>query len=168
MDGMTQTIGLSWAFAMSHWSAYQHKEGVFCGTNELMWTAARTMPACKWWYEFARGSKKLRAVALRVLSTCMSSGGLEQSWSNFDFIHTDKRNKLTSQRANALVSIFSDMKLVRAKARSASQGCDNDTIPWMWQEDEDQHVEEEKEEVLEAEATATTAEELDMTMSDLD
>eukprot|EP00955_Chlamydomonas_euryale_P078102 363082-Chlamydomonas_euryale.AAC.2 len=40
------------------WSAYQHMEGVFCGTNELMWTAARTMPAYKWWYEFARGSKK--------------------------------------------------------------------------------------------------------------
>uniref|UniRef100_A0A7R9VUK9 DUF659 domain-containing protein n=1 Tax=Chlamydomonas euryale TaxID=1486919 RepID=A0A7R9VUK9_9CHLO len=153
------------------WSAYQHKEGVFCGTNELMWTAARTMPAHKWWYEFARGSKKLRAVALRVLSTCMSSGGLERSWSNFDFIHNDKRNKLTPQRANALVSIFSDMKLMRAKARSASQGRDNDTIPWMWREDEeDQQVEEEEEEelVLETEAAATTAEELDMTMSDLD
>eukprot|EP00955_Chlamydomonas_euryale_P031585 331556-Chlamydomonas_euryale.AAC.1 len=60
------------------------------------------------------------------------------------------------------------MKLMRAKARSASQGRDNNTIPWMWREDEDQQVEEEKEEVLKTEATATTAEELDLTMGDLD
>eukprot|EP00955_Chlamydomonas_euryale_P050464 354562-Chlamydomonas_euryale.AAC.4 len=59
---------------------------------------------------------------------------------------------------------------MRAKARSASHGRDNDTIPWMWREDEeDQQAEGAEEElVLETEAAATTAEELDMTMSDLD
>eukprot|EP00955_Chlamydomonas_euryale_P066156 359467-Chlamydomonas_euryale.AAC.4 len=85
---------------------------------------------------------------MRVLSAGMSAGGLERSWSNFGLIHTYKRNKCVQRRTNALVSIFSGMKLMRTHAKKASQDRHKDAIPRRWQEDEeDQKVEEEGEEL---------------------
>eukprot|EP00955_Chlamydomonas_euryale_P100602 365296-Chlamydomonas_euryale.AAC.10 len=86
---------------------------------------------------------------MRVLSAGMSAVGLERSWSNFGSVHNDKRNKLVQRRTDALVPMFAGMKLMRTRAKKASQGRHKDPIPWRWREDEeDQQVKEEEGEDL--------------------
>ncbi len=53
----------------------------------------------------------LAAVAKRVTSMVSSAGACERNWSAYDFIHSKKRNKLTAQRANDLVFVFSNLRL---------------------------------------------------------
>eukprot|EP00955_Chlamydomonas_euryale_P042298 352252-Chlamydomonas_euryale.AAC.4 len=58
-------------------------------------------------------------------------------------------NKLVPRSMNALVWIFSGMKLMRTCAKKATQGCHKDTILWRWREDEEyQQVEEERKSCL--------------------
>ena len=54
----------------------------------------------------------LAAVAKRVTSMVSSAGACERNWSAYDFIHSKKRNKLTAQKANDSVFIFSNLRLM--------------------------------------------------------
>eukprot|EP00955_Chlamydomonas_euryale_P053885 355638-Chlamydomonas_euryale.AAC.3 len=54
------------------WLNFLEKEGACCGSNQLMSATARKTKPYKWWFEYGRGSPKLREVAMRVFSTCMS------------------------------------------------------------------------------------------------
>eukprot|EP00955_Chlamydomonas_euryale_P008004 84502-Chlamydomonas_euryale.AAC.1 len=81
-----------------------------------MWSAARTMQPHVWWFEYGKGAPELRAIAMRILSMPLSAGSIERAWSSFEFIHNRKRSRLTVARADTLVSIFSNMKLVRRAA----------------------------------------------------
>jgi len=126
--------------ARQQWSDYQLGTGRFARSNTEMWNAARTMQPHVWWYEYCNGAPELRAIAMRVLSMPLSAGSIERAWSSFDFIHNRKRNRLTVARADALVSIFSNMKLVRRAAQQAAAGQHHDAIPWTWtvmEEDEE-------------------------------
>ena len=122
--------------ARLQWSDYQLKANTFSASNHQMWAAARTLPPHKWWFEFCKGAPELRLVAMRLSSLCMSTGSMERSWSQFDFIHDKRRNRLTPKRANALVSIFSNMQMVRAVTRRAANGKQDCSMPWRWFEEE--------------------------------
>ena len=41
-----------------------------------------------------------------------SAGACERNWSSFGFIHFKKRNKLSPERANDLVFVFSNLRLM--------------------------------------------------------
>mmetsp|Transcript_31587 Transcript_31587/g.94180 ORF Transcript_31587/g.94180 Transcript_31587/m.94180 type:complete len:145 (-) Transcript_31587:3-437(-) len=113
-----------------------------------MWAAARAEPAHRWWFEYGKGAKELRAIAMRVLSMPLSASGMERAWSSFEFIHNRKRNRLTVSRADTLVSIFTNMQLVRRAAKQAAAGQHTDAIPWTWiaheHDDEEEQLEEEE------------------------
>ncbi|KAG1663926.1 hypothetical protein FOA52_002242 [Chlamydomonas sp. UWO 241] len=135
------------AEARLQWLDYKLKMNSFSGTNLVMWEAARKMPAHLWWYEFALPkAPELSKVAMRLLTICTSSSGLERAWSTYEFIHNRRRNRLRATRASKLVDIFSNMKLVRMKARKAASGLEGLPIPWMWELDgkEDEDVEEDE------------------------
>ena len=55
---------------------------------------------------------ELAKLAQRVTSMTFSAGACERNWSAYDFIHSKKRNKLTPQRANDLVFVFSNLRLM--------------------------------------------------------
>lgn len=55
---------------------------------------------------------ELARVAQRVTSMTSSAGACERNWSAYDFIHSKKRNKLTPDRANDLVFVFSNLRLM--------------------------------------------------------
>jgi hypothetical protein len=40
-----------------------------------------------------------------------SAGACERNWSTYDFIHCKKRNRLTPERANDLVFVFTNLQL---------------------------------------------------------
>ncbi|KAG6659862.1 hypothetical protein CIPAW_03G065700 [Carya illinoinensis] len=53
----------------------------------------------------------LQRFAVRVLSQCCSATGCERNWSTFDFIHSNKRNRLVHKRLNDLVFVRYNLKL---------------------------------------------------------
>jgi hypothetical protein len=118
------------------WVDYKLQLNSFSGTNAVMWRAARTMTAHLWWFEYALPkAPELAKLAMRLLSICMSSSGIERVWSAYEFIHDRRRNRLRTSRAGKLVEVFSNMKLVRTKARKAAAGLEGQPIPWMWTEE---------------------------------
>ena len=49
----------------------------------------------------------------RVTSLVSSAGACERNWSTYDFIHSKKRNRLHPDRANDLVYVFTNSRLIQ-------------------------------------------------------
>ena len=88
----------------------------------------------------------LPRVAQRVTALVSSAGGCEQNWSSYDFIHSKKRNRLHPGRANDLVYVFTNARLVQRfkepenfaewVAEIASDDEDEEAIEYQDAEDE--------------------------------
>eukprot|EP00983_Pelagomonas_calceolata_P070362 1150762-Pelagomonas_calceolata.AAC.6 len=85
------------------------------------------MPPYTWWELFGGGCPHLQFIAMRVLSQSATSSSCEQNWSHFGFVHSDKRNRLTTAQASRLVWLFSNLRL--AKQQQALEQPDK-VIPW--------------------------------------
>ncbi|XP_059072621.1 uncharacterized protein LOC131873636 [Cryptomeria japonica] len=67
-----------------------------------------------WWK--CHGPKSLTTtLAIRLLSQVSSSSAAERNWSTYSFIHSLKRNRLTSKRAEKLVAVHSALRLIDRK-----------------------------------------------------
>lgn len=64
------------------------------------------MSGWSWWAKYGGGIPELQRVAMDVLSLVAGS------WSDFDFIHTKKRNKLSAAKCAESVYIFSNLRLL--------------------------------------------------------
>ncbi|KAL0039371.1 hypothetical protein WJX79_005329 [Trebouxia sp. C0005] len=66
----------------------------------------------QFWAEYGHETPALAAVAKRVTSMVSSARACDRNWSAYDFIHSKMRNKLTAQRANDLVFVSSNLRLM--------------------------------------------------------
>lgn len=82
--------------AIEQHSAYRASHGLF--GRPMAVAAANTMPGHRWWTAFGSGTPELQLVATRVLAQTTSASACERNWSTFDFIHTKKRNRLSSSK----------------------------------------------------------------------
>ena len=73
-------------------------------------TLAQTDPI-GWWTWHGKDAPELRLLAVRLLSQVASSFAAERNWSTYSFIHSLKRNRLTSRRAEKLVAVHSALRL---------------------------------------------------------
>jgi len=71
----------------------------------------RKMPAHTWWSSYGSETPQLQSLAIKVLSQVTVALACERNWSTFEFIHSTKRNRLTSERAANLVFVFSSLRL---------------------------------------------------------
>ena len=55
----------------------------------------------------------LAQIAQRVTALVSSAGACERNWSTYDFIHSKKRNRLHPDRANDLVYVFTNARLIQ-------------------------------------------------------
>ena len=55
----------------------------------------------------------LAAIAQRVTALVSSAGACEQAWSAYDYVHNRKRNRLHASRANDLVFVFTNARLIQ-------------------------------------------------------
>ncbi|CAL8465875.1 g5411 [Coccomyxa elongata] len=55
----------------------------------------------------------LARIAQRVTALVSSAGACERNWSTYDFIHSKKRNRLHPDRANDLVFVFTNSRLIQ-------------------------------------------------------
>jgi hypothetical protein len=109
---------------------FRNQEGLF-GRPGIQ-AAMRAMPGWKFWQQWGQQVPKLQIVSVMVLSQCSAASACERNWSTYDFIHSKKRNRLTSQRAQDLVHVFSDLRLAH-KVNSIE--FEEEMVSWMEEEE---------------------------------
>ncbi|GJX72443.1 hAT dimerization domain, ribonuclease H-like domain protein [Tanacetum coccineum] len=65
-----------------------------------------------WWVNFGAQPPFLQTLAFRLLGQPSSSSCAERNWSTYAFIHSLRRNKLTTSRAQDLVYIHNNLRLL--------------------------------------------------------
>jgi hypothetical protein len=66
-----------------------------------------------WWFAHGPRWPLLQRVAMKILAQCPSSSPSERNWSAYDFVHSKKRNRLNSNRAEKLVYVFHNVRSLR-------------------------------------------------------
>jgi hypothetical protein len=76
----------------------------------------------KWWSNHGQSIPLLQKIALKLLNQPSSSSCCERNWSTYDFIHRMKRNNLTPERAEDLVFVHINLRLLSRKAEDYKSG----------------------------------------------
>jgi hypothetical protein len=61
------------------------------------------MPGHTWWQQWGKSAPALQYVSQRALAQTVSASCSEQAWSEYDFIHSRRRNRLAKPYASMLV-----------------------------------------------------------------
>ena len=77
-----------------------------------------------WWKFHGDDAPEIKHLATRLLSQIASSSATERNWSTYSFIHSIKRNRLTSRRAEKLVAVHSSLRLEHRKTPEYRMGPD--------------------------------------------
>ncbi|GFY95204.1 hypothetical protein Acr_10g0005890 [Actinidia rufa] len=72
----------------------------------------RTMSAVHWWNLHGAPAPELCGLAVKVLSQSINSSCAERAWSTYGFIHSVKRNYLNANRAESLVYVHYNHRLL--------------------------------------------------------
>lgn len=96
---------------MSQLTFFRNKRGIFA--RDYIMDAAASMPAYLWWDAHGGSCTELATVARLVLSQPGSSSVCERINSEFAFIKDRKRNRLTHTRADKLVSLFHNLRIMK-------------------------------------------------------
>ncbi|KAL9680292.1 hypothetical protein QQ045_018170 [Rhodiola kirilowii] len=86
-----------------------------------------TMNPRSWWANFGAGALLLQGLAIRLLGQPTSSSCAERNWSTYSFINSVKRNKLHLKRAEDLVFIHNNLRLL---SRNNPEYLDERTKMW--------------------------------------
>lgn len=86
-----------------------------------------TMDPKSWWANFGAQTPLLQSLAFRLLGQPSSSSCCERNWSTYAFIHSLRRNKLNPSRAQDLVYIHNNLRLL---SRNSEQYEDEKTKMW--------------------------------------
>ncbi|XP_074560367.1 uncharacterized protein LOC141816496 [Curcuma longa] len=79
------------------------------------------MSPTKWWVIHGASAPTLQNLALKLLGH-PSSSCCERNWSTYNFIHSLKRNKITPQRAEDLVYVHYNLRLLSRRSPHYSEG----------------------------------------------
>ena len=81
-----------------------------------------TMSLVRWWICHGANGVHLQNISIRILSQVASSSSAERNWSTYGFIHSVKRNRLGSQKAEDLVYVHSNLHLASRKGPKYNSG----------------------------------------------
>ena len=70
------------------------------------------LPPCGWWDIYGSVGKYISPIAKRILAQPLSSSSCKRNWSSYSFVHDKKRNRLLSERANDLVFVYTNSKMI--------------------------------------------------------
>ena len=76
----------------------------------------------KWWVVHGTSAPILQSIALILLGQPCSSSCYERNWSIYNFIHSMNRNKLTPQRADDLVYVSNNLRLISRRSPNYNEG----------------------------------------------
>ena len=89
---------------------YRERKGLFA--SEWVFDAAETMPAAAWWDTYGASVPELQKFARMLLSQPSSASICERINSEFAFVKDPKRNRLKHEKANMLVALFHNLRLL--------------------------------------------------------
>ena len=75
-----------------------------------------------WWVAYGASAPLLQSLALKLLLQPSSSSCCERNWSTYSFVHSVRRNKMTPKRAEDLVFIHSNLRLLSRRTPQYMQG----------------------------------------------
>jgi hypothetical protein len=75
----------------------------------------------QWWGIHGQHTPELKSIALKVLGQ-PSSSACERNWSTYGFVHSLRRNKLTPTRAEDLVFVHSNIRLLSRRTEDYLKG----------------------------------------------
>ena len=67
----------------------------------------------EWWDAMGGGARALQTIARRILGQVCSVSACERNWSMYSYVHSKVRNRLKHVRAEDLVYIYTNSRLVR-------------------------------------------------------
>jgi hypothetical protein len=91
-------------------SQYMLGQGAF-GTNHALRDRGN-LSSLAWWNFYGGGTPQLQCLATRVLSQVVNTSSAERCWSTYSFIHNVKRNRLNAGRAESLVYVHYNLRLL--------------------------------------------------------
>ena len=71
-----------------------------------------TMNTLSWWHMYGGAAPELYSLAIRVLSQSVNTSCAERCWSTYSYIHSVKRNRLNNDRAEKLVFVHYNHRLL--------------------------------------------------------
>ncbi|PWA76506.1 hypothetical protein CTI12_AA232910 [Artemisia annua] len=95
---------------LDEYATLSTKSGCFSNLTSIEMMG--TMEPKSWWVNFGAQTPFLQTLALRLLGQPSSSSCAERNWSTYSFIHSLRRNKLTTSRAQDLVYIHNNLRLL--------------------------------------------------------
>ena len=69
-----------------------------------------------WWVIYGGAAPNLQGIALKLLGQPSSSSCSERNWKTYSLIHDAKRNQLTPKRAEDLVFVHSNLRLLSRRS----------------------------------------------------
>ncbi|KAL1215191.1 hypothetical protein V5N11_016959 [Cardamine amara subsp. amara] len=76
----------------------------------------------RWWSVHGSSAPKLQALAFKLFGQPSSSSCCERNWSTYKFIHSATRNKIVPQRAEDLVFVHTNLRLLSTKSYAYKEG----------------------------------------------
>uniref|UniRef100_A0A0D3CZA6 HAT C-terminal dimerisation domain-containing protein n=1 Tax=Brassica oleracea var. oleracea TaxID=109376 RepID=A0A0D3CZA6_BRAOL len=76
----------------------------------------------RWWAVHGSSAPKLQILAFKLLGQPFSSSCCERNWSTYKFIHSAIRNKIVPQRAEDLVFVHTNLRLLSRRSSSYKEG----------------------------------------------
>ena len=89
---------------------YRSRKGIFA--SEWVFEAAEKMPAAAWWDTYGASVPELQSFAMLLLSQPSSASICERINGEFAFVKDPKRNRLKHVKANKLVGLFHNLRLL--------------------------------------------------------
>ncbi|KAL5723597.1 hypothetical protein ACHQM5_006977 [Ranunculus cassubicifolius] len=91
-------------------SEFMSNKGIFARQQAI--EDKETMSAITWWDIYGIATNELYNLAVKVLSQTVSTSFSEREWSTYDYIRNVKRNKMNVNRADSLVYVHSNHRLL--------------------------------------------------------
>ncbi|GJZ63698.1 hAT dimerization domain, ribonuclease H-like domain protein [Tanacetum coccineum] len=95
------------SMVLDEYAMFSMKSGFFSDLTSI--SMMGTMEPKSWWVNFGAQTPFLQTLAFRLLGQPSSSSCAERNWSTYAFIHSLRRNKLTTSRAQDLVYIHNNL-----------------------------------------------------------
>ena len=95
---------------MQEYALFSMKSGPFEDLTSI--SMMSTMDPKSWWANFGAQTPLLQALAFRLLGQPSSSSCAERNWSTYSFIHSLRRDRLNPSRAQDLVFIHNNLRLL--------------------------------------------------------
>jgi hypothetical protein len=105
-------LGVDFNEVMNELTQYEEQQGPY-GLLEAPNIREGNLLPYQWWHRI--GGNALPIIAKRILLLICSASLCERNWSMYSFVHSKTRNRLGVKKAEALVYIYTNSRLLRQR-----------------------------------------------------